>query len=309
MKAAARETLADRFADFIDEQRAIRRPKPRSPKTIAQLKTNIGNFLKWAADQKPVVQYADQLTDQTLDAFADWLATRPADNRSGKLTADAQRTYCRNVRQFQRWLGTAGSKFRLPEIPRKAWEGKLPTRKEIDAMIEAAGNPRDRLIVRLLADTGVRLGELLSLTKARIIANAKDERYAIRVHGKTGERIVPILPKLYRELRRYADGQDDDSAPIFVTNRRRKSGEYEPLTSRGVQQAVRQAAIIAGIPNPERIHPHLFRHAIASHLLDKGQPPLRVQALLGHKSLATLSIYGHGDEDSVRESLREVLGG
>src|SRR5207245_6873743 len=115
-KAAARETLADRFGDFIDEQRAIRRPKPRSPKTIAQLQVNIGNFLKWAADQEPAVEYDDQLTDKALDAYADWLATRQADNRSGRLSADAQRTYCRNVRQFQRWLGTAGAKFRLPEL-------------------------------------------------------------------------------------------------------------------------------------------------------------------------------------------------
>src|SRR5205807_4939501 len=119
---------------------------------------------------------------------------------------------------------------------------------------------RDKLMVRLLGDAGLRVGELLGLRCDDLIE--RERNHYVRVRGKGDrERLVPI-PKLWRRLRRYIDrGRPTEliSDRIFVSLRRdRRTGEYEPLTKSGVEQMVRTVAVMAGIRR--RVHPHLLRH-------------------------------------------------
>ena len=99
-------------------------------------------------------------------------------------------------------------------------------------MEDAAESERDKLIVRILADTGLRVGELLGLTPDDMIQQGR-HRY-LKVVGKgSRERLVPVAPALFTRLRRYvARGrpQDASSDRIFVTLRRAgRTGQYEPL--------------------------------------------------------------------------------
>src|SRR5215471_4047759 len=81
-------------------------------------------------------------------------------------------------------------------------------------MEDAAVTERDKLIVRLLADTGIRVGELVRLTLNDLIE--RDRAHYLRVAGKTGERMVPI-PRLYRRLARYAQrGRPRDVTSDFT---------------------------------------------------------------------------------------------
>ena len=92
-------------------------------------------------------------------------------------------------------------------------------RDEIRAMEDAAGSERDKLIVRVLADTGLRLSELLGLTAGDLIEQGRD-RY-VKVMGKgSRERLVPLQPALYVRLRRFAANgarQETSSDRIFTT--------------------------------------------------------------------------------------------
>jgi site-specific recombinase XerD len=91
--------------------------------------------------------------------------------------------------------------------------------------------------------------------------------------------------KLLTELRSERPGEDE---PVFVSRKRRGGGRLQPLA---VLRIVRAAARRAGIALP--VSPHWFRHAHASHALDRGAPIHLVQATLGHASITTTGRYLH----------------
>ena len=123
-------------------------------------------------------------------------------------------------------------------------------------------------------------------------------------------RLVGLQPQLARRLRRYIDRQrpqDADTDRIFVSRRRdRRTGAYEPLTESGVQQLVRELGQRAGIA--KRVHPHVFRHSAATHMLRRGMNPLLVSKVLGHESLAMITrTYSHLTVDDAHEALMAAL--
>ena len=101
---------------------------------------------------------------------------------------------------------------------------------------------------------------------------------------------------LHRRLVRYAERQrprDASSDRLFLSRRRsRPTGDYEPLTESGVQQFIRDLGERAGLR--KRVHPHVFRHSAATHMLRRGMNPLLVAQVLGHSSLAMIqNVYSH----------------
>ena len=126
---------------------------------------------------------------------------------------------------------------------------------------------RDKLIVRLLGDTGMRVGELLGLTAADV--RVADGRNLVKVRGKGDrERLVPVRPAVAQAASppRHQDSARGASDRLFLGNRRSpRTGDYEPLTSSGVDQLIRDLAVQAGIT--KRVYPHLFRHSFITKYL------------------------------------------
>ncbi|HEV2953938.1 MAG TPA: tyrosine-type recombinase/integrase, partial [Candidatus Dormibacteraeota bacterium] len=84
-------------------------------------------------------------------------------------------------------------------------------------MEDAPSTERDKLIIGVLADTGIRVGELVNLTTGDLIE--RDRTHYLRARGKTGERMVPI-PRLFRRLQRFAEKgrpKDAGSDRLFIT--------------------------------------------------------------------------------------------
>jgi integrase len=305
----ASEPITEQVEQFLDERRAIKRPQKLSDATLKQLGFNLRPFAVWCREQK--IATAADVTDKVMDRFADYLAGRASlKDAKKKLSAASQRTYTRNVRTFLNWAGTPRGDFQMPaDDSEPKWADRLLEREEIDRMIKAAVSTRDKLIVRTLADTGIRVGELISLTGNDLLPDRRSGGYAIRVRGKVGQRTIGIQQSLYRRLRTFADDRETNTESLFMGSRKRSSGEYKPLTVSGVQQMIGHVAIEAGVATKERpVHPHLFRHSLASHLLAKNVAPLTVKGILGHKSLAMLDVYGHSDESDHAAALTAILG-
>ncbi|MGH7866167.1 MAG: tyrosine-type recombinase/integrase [Candidatus Dormibacteraceae bacterium] len=220
-------------------------------------------------------------------------------------------TYAKAAKQFLVWAMREGeeveAEVKLPRLPKKLVE--TLTREEVKQMEETASNERDALIVRVLADSGVRVGELIQLRREDI--GEQDRRPFLKVRGKGDrERLVPITPALYRRLLRYADrkrSKDTISDRLFLSHRRsRTTGNYEALTDSGVQQFIRDLGEVAGIT--KRVHPHLFRHTAATHMLRQGMNPLLVAQVLGHSSLAMIhNVYSHLTTTDMHKALMEAL--
>jgi len=114
----------------------------------------------------------------------------------------------------------------------------------------------------------------------------------VRVLGKGGkERIVPVgryalqAVSDWRQVR--ANMANAEESALFVGTR---GGRISP---RSVQAMVKRRAAEAGLP--QRVHPHLFRHTFATHLLESSGDLRGVQEMLGHADISTTQIYTHLD--------------
>jgi integrase/recombinase XerC len=185
---------------------------------------------------------------------------------------------------------------RAPRRPKR-----LPRTLDADQMARVleppatqAAQPDQRLLVRdlaimeLLYSSGLRLAELVALDLGSLDLNDR----TVRATGKGRKtRIVPVGSKAVAALKRWlrergAFARPEETALFLGQNGRR-------LGARAIQ--LRLAAIARSQGVPVRLHPHLFRHSFATHLLESSQDLRGVQELLGHADISTTQVYTHLD--------------
>jgi len=147
---------------------------------------------------------------------------------------------------------------------------------------------RDRAIMELLYSSGLRLAELVSLELNSIDAGEG----TVRVTGKGNkERIVPVgryaLEAVNDWQRVRANMANEQEAALFVGTRGAR------ISPRSVQVMIKRRATEAGLP--QRVHPHLFRHSFATHMLEASGDLRGVQEMLGHADIGTTQVYTHLD--------------
>ncbi len=215
----------------------------------------------------------------------------------------------RTINIFLAWAKAAGAtvdaQAQLPRLGRRVLD--VLSRDEIRAMEDAATTERDKLIVRMLGDTGMRLGELLKLTASDVRIDGRKHYLMVRGKGDK-DRLVPIQPALAARLGRYAQRtrKGSSSARLFLTSRRRATGEYDPLTDSGTQQMIRLLAESAGLT--KRVYPHLFRHSFITEQLRRGVNPILLAQIVGHGSLTMINqVYQHLTLDDAHDALMKAL--
>src|SRR5215469_3228376 len=265
-----------------------------------------GVFLPWCAREG--IAEPPQLTTRLLERFLAELIEHGG--KRGELSRNTVWTYVKAVRSLLAWAKTEGEEVkaeaRLPKLPQRLVE--VLSREEIQRIEDVAETERDKLIVRLLADTGIRVGELVKLRTSDFVE--RDRNLYLHVQGKGArERLAPLSPALARRLRRYTERSrpaDANGDRLFLARRRSVSGEHEPITDSGVQQMIRNLGERAGIG--KRVHPHLFRHSAATYMLQRGMNPLLVAQVLGHTSLAMIQrVYAHLTPTDAHQALMQVL--
>jgi integrase/recombinase XerD len=203
------------------------------------------------------------------------------------------------LRRFYGFLHDEGLRSDDPSaaLPRPASERPLPKIldhssvdalfREIERRKEEAADPstiRMSALVELLYGSGLRATELVSLPRNAV---SPDKPYLI-LRGKGGrERLVPISDKARAAVAEWASLVSRDSLWLFPSGKKH-------LSRVRLYQLLKELAAAAGIP-PERISPHVLRHAFATHLLEGGADLRALQMLLGHADIATTQIYTHVD--------------
>jgi len=172
---------------------------------------------------------------------------------------------------------------RLPDTLDADQMGRLLAFR-VDDLLSA----RDKAIMELFYSSGLRLTELVSLTPGAL--DLRDR--TVRVVGKGSKaRIVPMggpaIEALKRWLRERAGVAKAGVDALFIGRTGR------PLTVRAVQLRVGTWARRQGLS--QHVHPHMFRHSFATHLLESSGNLRGVQELLGHADISTTQIYTHLD--------------
>jgi integrase/recombinase XerD len=214
------------------------------------------------------------------------------------------------LRQFHRFLVSEGGRrddptaaLDAPRLDRPL--PKLLAEGDVGALIEAAtarsADParlaEGRRIVALLETlyaTGLRVSELVGLPLAGL---DRAGRFVL-VRGKGGkDRIVPLSEPARDAIAAYlphrpffmVKGQEARQARFLFPSRTARGG---CLTRQRFAQILKALAAEAGL-DPERVSPHVLRHAFATHLLAHGADLRAVQTMLGHADIATTEIYTH----------------
>ena len=240
--------------------------------------------------------------EQVLGNLA--VADGPALASLGKAWADLAPSSlarkCSALRQFYGFLIDEGVRGDdpSPSLPRPRTRRPLPrllSHAEVELLFaraeeEAAGDRADAVrmltLLELLYGSGLRATELVSLP---LNAVPRDAPF-LNITGKGGQqRMVPVSTRAQRALSRWLAVRPGGWRHLFPSR-----GEKGHLTRIRLFQLLRELAARAGIA-PDRVSPHVLRHAFATHLLEGGADLRVLQMLLGHADITTTQIYTHVD--------------
>jgi len=275
----------------------------------------LAKFLKHLSSERRLSPHTDCNYRRDLELFirfcerndiADW---RSVDSQHVRSFAAAEFRQGQSPRTIQRRLSALRSFFNFllrqeqppvqtnPAIDVRAPKAskRLPATIDADQMARLLTfrtdeqlEVRDKAIMELFYSSGLRLSELVELD----LDNLDLPDRTVRVTGKGGKtRIVPVgryaLDALSAWLRERAAMARPGEQAVFVANHGGR------LLQRAIQRRITLWAKRQGLG--VHLHPHMFRHSFASHLLESSQDLRGVQELLGHANLATTQIYTHLD--------------
>ena len=153
---------------------------------------------------------------------------------------------------------------------------------------------RDRLMIDMMYQTGIRRAELIGLKENDIDA----ETLSIKVLGKRNkERIIPISSFLLEDIRCYNTRKNNEitiqCTNVFVTEK------GKPLYDNLVYSKVKYYLSLISVKHKKS--PHMLRHSFATHMLDSGADLNAVKDILGHSSLSSTQIYTHGSIENLKK--------
>lgn len=277
--------LADSIQSFIGHLSHERR---LSPHTATNYQRDLGTFRHYC-EQQHIADW-NSVDIHHVRAFVS------ARHRQGLSPRSLQRLLAA-IRSFYNYLLREQAVRNNPAngVAAPKAQKRLPITLDTDQMaqlLEIRGDApqavRDRAIMELLYSSGLRLAELISIQLPDL--NLSDA--TVTVTGKGAKtRIVPVGRKAIVALNdwlkvRVQLAKPEDSA-LFV------GPHGGPLSPRTLQARLKRWGIAQGVQLG--IHPHLFRHSFASHLLESSGDLRAVQELLGHANISTTQIYTHLD--------------
>lgn len=205
------------------------------------------------------------------------------------------------IRSFFRYLYSEG---KIPANPaRLVHSPRLPERtprflsvREVETILELPDTDtdrgmRDRAILELLYASGLRISELVGIN----LEDLSLKQHVTKVYGKgKKERLVPFGKKAEQALRRYLEKrgtllgrQRTAREPNALFLNLRGSRISARSVERNLKEYIKKSALLLNV------HPHLFRHSFATHLLNNGADLRCIQELLGHENLSTTQRYTH----------------
>lgn len=311
---------------------------PASATTAGEAGRHLNAFLEMLAAEKGAADNTLQAYRRDLEGFAAFLdrlgralvRARPEDIGAylrgladAGLAPSSRSRQLSAIRQLYKFLAAEGVVGEDPThgvgAPRKGRAlPKTLSVAEVDRLIAAAqariGPARGRERVRalrlhalleVLYATGMRVSELVTLPRAVLAGDAR----VLTIKGKGGrERLVPLNGAARRALDDYLNVGTDESDDVARMLPSRwlfaSRGAEGHITRQRFGQELKALAEEAGL-DPERVSPHVLRHAFASHLLDRGADLRAVQQLLGHADISTTQIYTHVLEERLKKLVFE----
>ena len=284
-------TLSIAISEFLLDQRV----RGNSSKTLDYYSFSLDLFSKfYCADR--------DLSDLSLRICKEYYLHLVEDRTVNSVSIQS---YIRALRSFLRWLYNEEyieinicERFKLPKATRKVID--ILSDEEIERLLAALSGSewltvRNRLIVSLMLDSGLRLNEVVTLQASSV--HLKD-RYLIVTGKGDKQRTVPFgeftaktLEEYYRVIQKAGIHGN-----LLIKVSQTLCG-FEPITEATIKNMFRKLKARANIP---RLYPHLLRHTFATRYLENGGNIYTLQAILGHTSLEMVKKYLHLASSRIR---------
>ncbi len=284
------DPLVEDFKNHLAFERQL------SPNTLAAYVADVSHYMDYCAATE---QSALKVPTQFMDSYAYQL------RENEHLSPSSVARKLQAVRCFYKFLLLEN---RIQEDPTRLMKSsKLPqrmpkqlSRQEMERLLtypaEKFDEIRTLVIVELLYAAGLRVSELVNLQLENVDVN---EGWVL-AFGKGGkQRFVPLHPACCERIKQYLSvrkahfaSKSDVGSELFLNNRGQKISRisvWKDLAALGRKAGIRQP-----------LHPHLFRHTFASHLLQGGADLRSLQEMLGHANLTTTQIYTHLDVSDLK---------
>ena len=273
-----------------------------SPNTVASYRDTFRLLLKYTTDRIGRQPTELQVGDIDADLIGDFLTFVETNRGNG---ARSRNTRLSAIRSFFKYV--AGNEPQLLyhcqkvlAMPSKRYEKRTIdylAHAEIEALIGAAdlatrSGRRDRMLLLLAVQTGLRVSELINLTCGDVALGIGAH---VRCIGKgRKERSTPLRKDCVQALRVWLSERGGaDSEPLFVSNRGAR------LSRDAVERIVRKDVGVAATTCPtlkgKRVTPHVLRHSAAMQLLQSGVDRTVIALWLGHESVESTQMYVHAD--------------
>lgn len=264
--------------------------KRRSAHTVTAYCQDIEQFLHYA-DQQYTVCRPDDVTSVIVRSWAVSLMDIGVASTSIRRKISSLKAF---YKYLQRRKGLTYNPVTAVTLPRTG--KRVPTFIPVRSMEQFFDRlprdnsflaARDRLILTMFYETGMRRSELLSVDLDRMDLVRKQ----IQIVGKRNkERIIPIGDGLVECILKYVQVRNDvvegpDPKAFFVTEKGR------PLSVRSLYELVHH--YLQSVGQLEKRSPHVLRHTFATHLAESGADLQAIRSLLGHSSLASTQVYTH----------------
>ena len=287
-------TVASGFAEaarrYIEQVTVSLRPN-----TVKHIERDLRQFGTWLAHTHPEVATCAELHREHIEAFKTWLSTRPTAATGKPLNRVSIKNALINLHCFL----TRITEWGYPNAPVRPlmFPGDLPiVDKPLPRFLDdaaaakllraarAAPDPLSRLIVELLARTGIRRGELLALSVDAVVQIGSAYWLRIPIGKLHNDRYIPLHPQLKELL----DDWITHHRPSGLRTNRLLLEHNRPISDHRITKALRHLAETAGIGN---VTAHQLRHTLATQAINRGMSLDAIAALLGHKTLAMTMIY------------------
>ena len=264
----------------------------QAPASVDVAENSLRIFAAWmlAADLDCVAA----VRRDDIEDFKVWLANKPRP-RGGTITPETHRQRLRMVRSFFERIiewDWSDAPARNPVI-----NGDIPKKPEplprfLDdaqaarfmAAARASTDARDRLVVELLARTGMRVGELVNLDADAVVQIGPNHWLRIPLGKLRNDRYVPLHPQLVTLLSDWTAA----NLEYIRTHRRLVVDDRGPVNRHSISRIIHRIGHAAGVPG---VHPHRLRHTLATQAINRGMRLEAIAALLGHKKMEMTLIY------------------
>ena len=292
------------FSEWLKSYRTYLRMRNYSPRTIESYEQVIRHFgyyvwLRRHTDVTKLVIYWKDFDNARLDTSVDVTPVIASDFLSfvSSMQTYKPKTFHRiisTLSSFYRFLYTQGAVTANPltgiDRPRiKQQDVKYLKHNQVLRLLDSIDDPRDKLIVRTIYATGVRVSELCNMN----IEDIDFDEHTIRIRGKGDKmRTVFIDDDTRADILKFIGNRIE--GPVFVGQ------QGKNISSRAIQHIFKNYA-------PSGITPHKIRHSYASELYKRSKNLRVVQENLGHTSIKTTEIYLHTDIDERRQVYQQYF--